>query len=61
MVKDKKSFILSVADLKRDVESNFKKRVQTTMSDKVKKYLKEQYGNVSEGINILALKDMGEL
>jgi hypothetical protein len=50
-----------VEDLKRSVESNQRKRFQSTASEKVLKYLKEKYGTVANGINTLALKDMGEL
>ena len=52
---------MSAGDLKRSVESNERKRFQSTASDKVLKHLKEKYGTVANGINILSLKDMGEL
>lgn len=52
---------MGVEDLKRSVESNERKRFNSTASDKVLKYLKKTYGTVANGINILALKDMGEL
>ena len=50
-----------VEDLKRSVNSNERKRFQSTASDRVLKHLKDKYGTVANGINILALKDMGEL
>lgn len=52
---------MNVGDLKRSVKSNERKRFQSTASERVLKHLKEKYGTVANGINILALKDMGEL
>ncbi len=56
-----RAIIKNVSQLKRSVESNERKRLSTTVSDKVKKHLKNKYGTVSNGINTLGLKDMGEL
>lgn len=50
-----------VDDLRRSVNSNKKKTFTSTASDKVLTHLREKYGNVSNGINTLVLKDMGEL
>ena len=51
----------NVAELKEAVESHARKRCNTMMSDKVKNWLKDNYGTTANGINTLALKDMGEL
>lgn len=52
---------MGVEDLRRNVESNDRKSRNSRVSDKVHKHLKDKYGSYSSGINILALKDMGEL
>lgn len=57
----KKTMGMGIEDVKRSVQSNERKRFQSTASDKVLKHLKEKYGTVANGINTLALKDMGEL
>ena len=50
-----------VEDLKRSVTSNSRKSRNSRVSDKVHSYLTDKYGTYSNGINTLALKDMGEL
>jgi len=50
-----------VDELKRSVKSNDRNSRNSRVSDRVHNHLKEKYGSYSNGINTLALKDMGEL
>lgn len=50
-----------VDELRRSVESNDKKAFTSMASQKVLSYLKKQFGTVSAGITVLALRDMGEI
>jgi len=52
---------MGIEDVKRSVESHKRERFQSTASEKVLKHLKKKYGTVANGINVLTLKDMGEL
>ena len=44
-----------------DPKMNVKERSSTMISPRIKKHLKEKYGTISNAIQTLALKDMGEL
>ena len=52
---------MGIEDVKRSVLDHNRGRFQSTASEKVLKHLKSKYGTVANGINTLALKDMGEL
>lgn len=52
---------MGVEDLKRNIEASTRKSRNSRVSDKVHKHLTDKFGSYSNGINVLALKDMGEL
>ena len=57
----KRTMGADIEDVKRSVKSNERRSRNSRVSNKVWDFLTNKYGSYSNGINTLALKDMGEL